>query len=330
MQKSFVRPLSIPTAASPKSVLAVAVAALAFAAASDAGAATSLAASRAGLPGITKTVQTADAATTLYSDNFDTYTAGSSLTTAAGGSWSKDGSGSATVTTTAGLPESGTGAALLAPASATGGTWLYRSNTLIADPAASANPIVTASAGLNITAPASGTANRSVVLGLQTYDSAVDTIGSALLIWDGANTYGFGTSHLVLQFDWGDGSQDFGYDFGVVSSAQLSSVGFFDVSVSLNYATGDIAFAWGNTTLGHAFATETTHGSFDPTSFTDFSDADFYYARGSTGGTLPRLVVDNYSITTSAVTAVPEPGSWALMLGGFGALGMLARRRKPE
>lgn len=70
--------------------------------------------------------------------------------------------------------------------------------------------------------------------------------------------------------------------------------------MSLDYTTGDIAFGWGNLTLGHAFAIETTHGSFDPATFSDFSDPDFHYARGSTGGTLRRLVADNYSIATTA------------------------------
>lgn len=324
------RAVSLSTTVLPKSALAAAVAALTFMAAPHAGAATSLAQSRSASADFSAAATPLSTPTTLYSNGFDTYTNGSNLTAAAGGSWSKDGNGAAAITTAAGLPQTGAGAALLTPASTTAGTWVYRSNTLIADPASSANPIVTSSAALRITSPASGTANRSVVLGLQAYDSNIDTIGSALLVWDGANSYGLGANHLVLQFDWGDGSNAFGYDFGAVTSSQLASVGYFDVSVALDYTTGDIAFGWGNATLGRAFAIEDTHGSFDPATMSDFSDADFYYARGSTGGTLPRLVVDNYSITTSAVTAVPEPETSALMLGGLGILGMLARRRKPE
>ena len=294
-------------ASMPKSALATAVAAMAFLAAADAG-----------------------ASTTLYSNSFDTYTNASSLTSAAGGSWSKDGNGTATITTAAGLAESGAGAALLTPASTTGGTWVYRPNTLISDPVGSNTPIVTSSASLRIASPASGTANRSVVLGLQTYDSAVNTIASTLLVWDGAGSYGFGTNHLVLQFDFGDGSQDFGYDFGAVTSAQLSSVGYFNVSIGLDYTTGDVSFGWSNSVLGHSFAIEDTHGSFDTGVSSDFSDADLYYTRGSTGGTLPRLLADNYSITTSPAAAVPEPETWALMLSGLAGVGMLARRRKPQ
>jgi hypothetical protein len=327
MKMTTIRRVPMPGSVSPKSVLALAAAALAVMAASEAGAA-SFSMPRTSSVSLASAAE--PSATTIYSDGFESYTANASLTTAAGGSWSRDGSGSATVTQTSGLPETGIAAALFAPASTTAGSWVYRSSTALSNIATSANPIVTSSASLAITSPATGTASRSVVLGLQTYDSAVNNLGSALLIWDGLNTYGFGTSHLVLQFDFGDGSADFGYDFGAYTSAQLSTSGYFNVSIALNYQTGDIAFSWGNSTLGYAFATEATHGSFDAGVSTDFSDADFYYARGSTGGTLPRLLGDNYSITTSAAAPVPEPETWALMLGGLGMVGMLARRRRAE
>jgi PEP-CTERM motif len=38
--------------------------------------------------------------------------------------------------------------------------------------------------------------------------------------------------------------------------------------------------------------------------------------------------VDNLTLAIGAVTAVPEPETWALMLGGLGVLGTLARRRR--
>jgi hypothetical protein len=42
----------------------------------------------------------------------------------------------------------------------------------------------------------------------------------------------------------------------------------------------------------------------------------------------PILLLDNVSITNATVAAVPEPGTYALMLAGLGALGFIAKRRK--
>lgn len=49
-------------------------------------------------------------------------------------------------------------------------------------------------------------------------------------------------------------------------------------------------------------------------------------ATGSNDG----LAVDDFSLTATleAVTAVPEPASWALMIGGFGFIGSAMRRRR--
>ena len=33
-------------------------------------------------------------------------------------------------------------------------------------------------------------------------------------------------------------------------------------------------------------------------------------------------------VVPSGVSAAPEPGTWALMLGGVGAMGMMLRRRR--
>jgi hypothetical protein len=53
----------------------------------------------------------------------------------------------------------------------------------------------------------------------------------------------------------------------------------------------------------------------------------YFVTSGGPNGINSNIIgVDNFSYT-SAAAAVPEPEGWALMLGGLGALGWLARRR---
>ncbi|NGZ83997.1 PEPxxWA-CTERM sorting domain-containing protein [Duganella aceris] len=49
-----------------------------------------------------------------------------------------------------------------------------------------------------------------------------------------------------------------------------------------------------------------------------------FLAKGTAPGAPPFLLLDNVSLTA----AVPEPSTWAMMLGGFGLVGFLARRRR--
>jgi len=56
---------------------------------------------------------------------------------------------------------------------------------------------------------------------------------------------------------------------------------------------------------------------------TSTSQALTFLANANVKGAPPFLLLDGVS-----VTAVPEPGTWALMLGGLGAIAWLARRRR--
>ena len=46
------------------------------------------------------------------------------------------------------------------------------------------------------------------------------------------------------------------------------------------------------------------------------------------GGTVTANEVETATFRASAVSAAPEPGAWALMLGGVGAMGLMFRRRR--
>jgi hypothetical protein len=53
-----------------------------------------------------------------------------------------------------------------------------------------------------------------------------------------------------------------------------------------------------------------------------------FLALSSSPGAPPFLLLDNVALNAAATVSVPEPSTCALLLGGFGALGWIARRRK--
>jgi PEP-CTERM motif len=79
----------------------------------------------------------------------------------------------------------------------------------------------------------------------------------------------------------------------------------------------------------------------DVTAWTQYSGS--YVYSGGTGGVNLRFAVgdvnqtgvtfaaiDNIVISDNIVSAVPEPGEWAMMLAGLGVVGAIARRRKEK
>jgi len=59
------------------------------------------------------------------------------------------------------------------------------------------------------------------------------------------------------------------------------------------------------------------------------NDVLYFMARGAPGGAPPATLLDNVSLKGAyPVAAVPEPGTWAMMIMGFGFVGWTMRRRK--
>lgn len=103
-----------------------------------------------------------------------------------------------------------------------------------------------------------------------------------------------------------------------VSNNLTNALGIQGGMVSLYKEAGAV-----DTALG-SFAFDGTTGS---TSFAHgaLAAGDYYYLVSGTGtGSIGGF----YTLSSSTVTAVPEPHAYTLMLAGLGVIGFLARRRK--
>jgi len=70
-------------------------------------------------------------------------------------------------------------------------------------------------------------------------------------------------------------------------------------------------------------------GQFNAT-FTNLLAGEYTLTFSKLGGMLNSFKVDDVNIAVTAVTAVPEPETYALMLGGLGLIFWVARRRRPD
>jgi PEP-CTERM motif len=145
-----------------------------------------------------------------------------------------------------------------------------------------------------------------------TFDPAPASVG---------NVYSFALGTDPVSFDWGITS-DGGYD-GVSASVTLTNIG---TGASFNY---DLFFP-GNDNEWQGNSVENSNRlNWLPVGF-DANVDDTYRVDLSVSG----LGGDPQSLTVfaklgdGAAGAVPEPASWAMMLGGFGLIGGAMRRRK--
>ena len=111
-----------------------------------------------------------------------------------------------------------------------------------------------------------------------------------------------------LGFDWG-AAQQFGYT-GATTERWQVSLG------NETHSTAVIANA------SHGFS-GWIHQTFSFTA-TSGSEVLSFLAVGTPNGVPPFALLDGVTLTA----AVPEPSTWAMMLGGFGMVGFIARRRR--
>jgi hypothetical protein len=167
---------------------------------------------------------------------------------------------------------------------------------------------------------ASGTQSSDLnrALGWRPLAAATDARSGSIMLTI-ANTTGFQDFALSVQVFTGNDSS---------TSSQ---------SYLLEYRVGDT----GNFTPIATYLTPTTGATgFNAQTFTanpvtlsalnDQPDTVYFRLRGTatSGTSLDSIALDDFSLTYSAV-AVPEPPTYAAVLGGLALLGMLIRRRSP-
>ena len=107
----------------------------------------------------------------------------------------------------------------------------------------------------------------------------------------------------------------FGFDINPYRDSGFSDLGEGVTFTASNGQTGTFTLPTTDTTefRGFVFNSPITSVSFR--------------SNGTDGGNATVFGTDNWTIYSAAVAAVPEPASWALLIGGFGAVGAARRRR---
>jgi hypothetical protein len=164
-----------------------------------------------------------------------------------------------------------------------------------------------------------------------------DTANSKIEVVDQGGGFCFGcslSSNTTLQegpFSINEGASAT-YDFANLSFNGLGLATGVKLKATLAFLTPDVADATtnGNATYGTLFgwlnAGKLTWDTIAPITTTDGSQ--FTVSFGNLEGLGFGTVQQNMTIAVNSVAAVPEPGTWALMIGGFGLAGAMLRRRR--
>jgi PEP-CTERM motif len=85
---------------------------------------------------------------------------------------------------------------------------------------------------------------------------------------------------------------------------------------------------WSVGTRGGSLSTEAYPESIGLSWIADEpSTVNLFFAGGLADG-VAGATIDNIRLTQDVISAVPEPGEWAMLLAGLGVVGAIARRRK--
>ncbi len=140
--------------------------------------------------------------------------------------------------------------------------------------------------------------------------------GSYALDFNGGNTTPNGVLSQTITTSAGQ-AYNFSFNYGVTSGGNQSLLAEIVDSTSFAVISSTTVF----TTSSSPTLYSATFNALSSGTIVRFSDV----ATNPTNG--QDVVIDNVSVTGPAIAAVPEPASWALMIVGFGLVGVNARRR---
>ena len=173
--------------------------------------------------------------------------------------------------------------------------------------------------GFELHGPANGTANglTTSVQGGNYVASDADR-GFGAPVTQLVNGFIVGKTYVV-KFEWA-AAQQLNFDGDTTESWEVSVLAsnaseFSNVTIA-DFATATV------TNPNHGFQPWRSE-SFNFTA-TETSQLLRFWAQGGPAGLPPFALLDGVSITA----AVPEPATWAMLIGGFGLVGAAARRRR--